>query len=247
MKGKKVVVQGLGNVGLHSARFCHANGAKIISVIEYNGAIHNENGIDPQAAFNHFKVKGTLEGFEKCKFIKDGRQALEIPCDVLIPAALEGELNRLNAARINTKIIVEGANGPTTPAAAEILESKGVFVVPDLLANAGGVTVSYFEWLKNLSHMRFGRMTKRYEEAKWASLVDSLEKSEGKKMIDMDRKKITEGAGEEDLVNSGLEETMITSFKEVWDKSIEKKCNMRTAAYLCAIEKVANTYVDLGI
>jgi len=247
VKGKRIVVQGLGNVGLHSARFCQMNGAKVIGLAEYNGAIYDEKGLDPQAAFNYFRTKGTLEGFEKAKFFKTSREALEIPCDVLIPAALEGELNKENAARVNTKIIVEGANGPTTPKASEILEAKGTFIVPDLLANAGGVTVSYFEWLKNLSHMRFGRMTKRYEEAKWASLVESLEKSQGKNMSEVERQKITYGAGEEDLVNSGLEETMITSFKEVWDKAVEKKCSMRTAAYLVAIEKVANTYVDLGL
>jgi len=247
VKDKRIIIQGLGNVGFYTARFCKNNGAKVVAIAEYNGALHNDAGIDPDAALQHFKTKGSFQGFPGAKFIPTSREALELPCDVLVPAAMEGELNRTNADKIKAKLIIEAANGPTTPAAEEILEKKGVVIVPDLLANAGGVTVSYFEWLKNLSHMRFGRMTKRYEEAKWALLVDSLEKSQGRKLTDEERHNITYGAGEEDLVNSGLEETMITAFKEVWDTSSQKKCNMRTAAYVVAIQKVANTYLDLGI
>lgn len=247
IEGKKIVVQGLGNVGFFASRYCHKAGGKIIAIAEYNGAIHDENGIDPDAALEYFKTHKSFEGFPKAKFIKNSKEALEIACDVLIPAALEGEINAKNADRIKTKVIVEAANGPTTAKAAELLESKGVLIIPDLLANAGGVTVSYFEWLKNLSHMRFGRMTKRYEESKWASLVASLEKGQRHTMTEEERRVITYGAGEEDLVNSGLEETMITAFKEVWDTSVQKNTNMRTAAFLNAIQKVANTYLDLGL
>lgn len=247
IKGKRVVVQGFGNVGYHTARFCRQNGAKVIAIAEYNGSIHDENGIDVEKAQLYFNQHKTFKGFENAKFMPTSREALEIPCDVLIPAALEGEINANNAHKIQTKLIIEAANGPTTPKAEEILEKKGTLIVPDLLANAGGVTVSYFEWLKNLSHMRFGRMTKRYEEAKWASLVESLEKAQGRSLSDDEKRSMTYGAGEEDLVNSGLEETMITSFKEVWDTAVSKKTNMRTGAYLVAVQKVANTYVDLGL
>jgi len=156
-------------------------------------------------------------------------------------------LNAKNADKVKAKIVVEAANGPTTPRAEALMEKNGVFIIPDLLANAGGVTVSYFEWLKNLSHMRFGRMTKRYEESKWANLVASLEKSSSKQWSEEDRKLISYGAGEEELVNSGLEETMITSFKEVYETSKAKNTNMRTGAYVVAVTKVANTYMDLGL
>jgi len=244
--GKKVIVQGLGNVGYHSARFCHLNGTKVIGIAEHNGALYNEQGIDPEAAHDWFRANKTLKGFPAAKFIANSLEVLEYPCDVLIPAALEGQLSANNAHKIKAKFIVEGANGPTTPKAEEILESKGAFIVPDLLANAGGVTVSYFEWLKNLSHMRFGRMTKRYEEAKFQSLMDAFE-TDKQKLSFSERKKISTGADEEMLVNSGLEETMVVSFKEVLEVSKSKKTNMRTAAYIVAIDKVANTYIDLGL
>jgi glutamate dehydrogenase (NAD(P)+) len=247
VQGKRVVVQGFGNVGFYAARFCHNAGAKVIAIGEWNGSIHDENGIDPDKAIEYFKANGSFQGYPGAKFLKTSREVLELPCDVLIPAALEGEVNAENAGKIKAKIIVEAANGPTTPNAESILEKNGSFIVPDLLANAGGVTVSYFEWLKNLSHMRFGRMTKRYEESKWAHLVASLEKGQKHVMTEEDRKMIAYGAGEEELVNSGLEETMITSFKEVYDVSVAKKCNMRTAAYIVAISKVAGTYMDLGL
>ncbi|PRP84250.1 NAD-dependent glutamate dehydrogenase [Planoprotostelium fungivorum] len=247
IEGKKVVVQGFGNVGFYAAKFCHKAGAKVIAIAEYNGSVYNENGVDPDDAFEFFRKNKTFDGYTKGKFLPTSREVLEINCDVLIPAALEGEVNAQNAERIKAKIIVEAANGPTTPKAEAIMEKNGVFVIPDLLANAGGVTVSYFEWLKNLSHMRFGRMTKRYEESKWANLVTSLEKSSKTTWSEEERKLISYGAGEEELVNSGLEETMITSFKEVLDTSIAKKTNMRTAAYVVAVSKVANTYLDLGL
>jgi len=245
LKGKKVIVQGLGNVGYHAANFCYKNGMKIVGLIEYNGGIYNEDGIVPDEALKHFQQHKSLAGFSGARFFGNGKEILELPADVLIPAALEGQITPENAPNIKAKLIVEGANGPTTPKASEILLSKGVFLVPDVLANAGGVTVSYFEWLKNLSHVRFGRMTKRYEQAKWTELLNTLEG--GKALSADERKKMVYGAGEEDLVNSGLEETMINSFEEVINMSLKKKCDMRTAAFIVAIEKVANTYLDLGI
>eukprot|EP01116_Phalansterium_solitarium_P000291 TRINITY_DN10190_c0_g2_i1.p1 TRINITY_DN10190_c0_g2~~TRINITY_DN10190_c0_g2_i1.p1 ORF type:complete len:533 (+),score=111.41 TRINITY_DN10190_c0_g2_i1:75-1601(+) len=247
VKGKSVIVQGLGNVGYHSAKFCHEHGAKIIGVVEYNGAIFDEKGIDPNALLEHFRKTQSLAHFRNTKFYPNPAEVLEMQCDVLIPAALEGTINAQNADRIKAKIIIEGANGPTTPKAEEILEAKGVLIVPDLLANAGGVTVSYFEWLKNLSHIRFGRMTKRYEESKWQNLLDSVERHQEKKFSLEERALISFGAGEEDLVRSGLEDTMINAFREVWHTAEKKRVNMRTGAYIVAIDKLANTYIDLGI
>lgn len=245
--GKKVVVQGFGNVGFYTARFCQRAGAKVVAIGEYNGSTYNESGLDIDDAFEYFKKNKTFNGYSGGRFLPTSREVLELPCDILIPAALEGELNAQNAGKVKAKIVVEAANGPTTPKAEAIMEANGVFIIPDLLANAGGVTVSYFEWLKNLSHMRFGRMTKRYEESKWANLVTSLEKTNKVTWSEEERKAISFGAGEEELVNSGLEETMITSFKEVYDTSVNKKTNMRTAAYAVALTKVANTYMDLGL
>lgn len=249
MKGKRIVVQGLGNVGYHAAKFCsEQGGAKIIAIAEYNGAIYNENGIDVEAAVTQMKTKGSLQFLPGTTWIEDAKKALELPCDILIPAALECQITAQNAPRISAKIIVEAANGPTTPGAEEILEARGCLIIPDLLANAGGVTVSYFEWLKNLSHIRFGRMTKRYEESKWKALVDALERKHGEKyMTDAERKAIIYGADEEDLVHSGLEETMITAYNEVLTSAKSKNCNLRTAAFIVAINKIANTYLDLGI
>jgi len=244
IKGKKVIVQGLGNVGYHAANFCHKAGMKIVGLIEYNGGIYSEDGINPADALAHFQANKSLNGFKNAKFTAQGIDILEYPCDVLIPAALEGQITSKNADKIKAKIIVEGANGPTTPKANDALTKKGVLIIPDILANAGGVTVSYFEWLKNLSHVRFGRMTKRYEQSKWADLVEALDS--GKKISPEERKKMVFGAGEEELVNSGLEETMVNAFEEVVAMAQRKKCDFRTAAFIVAIEKVANTYIDLG-
>jgi len=245
VKGKKIIVQGLGNVGYHAANFCHKNGARVVGLIEYNGAIYSENGIVPEDALKYFTKNKSLKDYPGCKFYGTGKDVLELPADILIPAALEGQLTPENAPKIKAKLIVEGANGPTTPGASDILTKKGVFIIPYVLANAGGVTVSYFEWLKNLSHVRFGRMTKRYEQAKWAELLNTLEG--GKALSAEDKKKMIYGAGEEDLVNSGLEETMINSFEEVINMSLQKNVDMRTAAFIVAIEKVAHTYMDLGL
>jgi glutamate dehydrogenase (NAD(P)+) len=248
LQGKRVVVQGLGNVGYHAAKFCQKGGAKIVAIAEYNGAIYDENGLDVEAAVTQMKTKGSLQFLPGATWIADSKQALELPCDVLIPAALENAITIHNAPRIQAKVIVEAANGPTTPQAEEILESRGCIIIPDLLANAGGVTVSYFEWLKNLSHIRFGRMTKRYEESKWRALIESMErKAANAKFTDAEKKRIIYGAEEEDLVNSGLEETMITSYNDVLTTSKQNNCNLRTAAYVVAINKIANTYLDLGI
>jgi glutamate dehydrogenase (NAD(P)+) len=249
LDGKRVVVQGLGNVGFHAAKFCREGGAKIIAIAEYEGAISNADGLDPEAVFAHRKEKGTILGFPGATDIKASADALELDCDILIPAALENVLTADNAPRIKAKIIVEGANGPTTPEAEAVFRDKGIMVIPDLYANAGGVTVSYFEWLKNLSHVRFGRMNKRLEERDEAKFVHALESLTGKTLSDEQRRTLVHGASEEDIVNSGLEETMIVAYHAIRDtlKRKPELGDLRAAAFLTAIDKIAVSYKELGV
>jgi glutamate dehydrogenase (NAD(P)+) len=249
LEGKKVVVQGLGNVGYYTAKFFQEAGAKIIAIAEYEGAIHYSRGLNVDKVFKHRQETGSILNYQKAKNIKNTTEALELECDILIPAALENQININNAAKIKAKIIGEAANGPVTPEAEEILLEKGVLIIPDLFLNAGGVTVSYFEWLKNLSHVRFGRMGKRYDELVANTLVESIEKSVGKNLDSKSKDIILHGAGEEDLVNSGLEETMIHAYNEIretWKKN-KKIPDLRTAAFVVSINKIADSYMALGI
>ena len=249
LQGKKVVVQGLGNVGYYSAKFLQEGGADITAIAEMEGAIYDPQGLDVDNVFKHRLETGSILNYKKAKNIKNTLQALELDCDILVPAALENQINLSNAKRIKAKIIAEGANGPTTPEAEKILAKKGVMVIPDLYLNAGGVTVSYFEWLKNLSHVRFGRMGKRYEQFINKTLVDSIEVSTGKNIDAKSKKILMHGADEEDLVNSGLEETMIYAYNEIRDQMLSNKKipDLRTAAFIVAIDKIAKSYISLGI
>jgi glutamate dehydrogenase (NAD(P)+) len=249
VEGKRVVVQGLGNVGYYSSKFFHESGAKIIALAEYEGAIYNENGLDYDAVFKHRKETGSILNFPGAQNLAKNTDALELDCDVLIPAALENVINGENAPRVKAKIIGEAANGPLTPEADEVFAKKGVLVVPDMFLNAGGVTVSYFEWLKNLSHVRYGRLEKRFMENQNNVLLDQMEKLTSKSVDGGIRKNILHGPEEVDLVYSGLEETMITAVNEVMDcwKQNPSIPDMRTAAYVVAISKVAVSYAELGI
>jgi glutamate dehydrogenase (NAD(P)+) len=249
IEGKKVVVQGLGNVGYHSALFFQNHGAKVIGLAEYEGAIYNNDGLDIDAVFKHRKATGSILNFPGATNFKNSGEALEMECDILIPAALENVINDTNADRIKAKIIGEGANGPCTPEADEIFAKKGIICVPDMYLNAGGVTVSYFEWLKNLSHVRYGRMEKRFTENLNTRILHEIEELTGKKVDDINRKEIMHGPEEVDLVHSGLEETMITATKEIMDLWLSNPeiPDMRTAAYVSAINKVATSYAELGI
>jgi glutamate dehydrogenase (NAD(P)+) len=249
VQGKRVVVQGLGNVGYHTAKFFQEAGALIVGLAEYEGAIWNNNGLDVEAVFNHRKASGSILDFEGAKNFTHNMEALEMECDILIPAALENVINKDNAPRVKAKIIGEAANGPLTPEADEIFSAKGVIVVPDMYLNAGGVTVSYFEWLKNLSHVRHGRLEKRFTENQNKNMLDQLEGLTGNKVSDDIRKMIIHGPDEVDLVRSGLEETMISATQEIietWHKNPNIN-NMRTASFLVAINKVGNSYLELGI
>lgn len=249
VEGKKVIVQGLGNVGYHAAKYFQQAGAKIIALAEYEGAIWSDSGLDVDAVFEHRKTTGSILNFPGSQNFAKNMDALEYDCDILIPAALENVINGENALRVKARIIGEGANGPLTPEADEVFVTKGTIVVPDMYLNAGGVTVSYFEWLKNLSHVRYGRMEKRFTENMNNHILGQIEELTGKKVSDRERQFIMHGADEVDLVHSGLEETMITATKEImeeWRRNPQIP-DMRTAAYVVAINKVGTSYAELGI
>jgi glutamate dehydrogenase (NAD(P)+) len=249
LEGKQVIIQGLGNVGYHAAKYFHGAGAVITCLIEWDGAIHNPKGLDPDEVLNYRKETGSIMGFPGAQHLKKNTDGLELECDILIPAALENVINEENAPRIKAKIIGEAANGPLTPEADEILNEKGVLIVPDMFLNAGGVTVSYFEWLKNLSHVRYGRLEKRFSENMNIHILGTIEDMTGKKVSARERKFISHGADEVDLVYSGLEETMITAVQEIREirDQHDKIPDMRTAAFVCAIDKVGEAYAQLGI
>lgn len=249
LEGKRIVVQGLGNVGYNAARFCQQGGGVIIAIAEYEGAIYNANGLDVDAVMKHRKEAGSLLNFPGATNLNTREEALELECDILIPAALENQITEENAGRVKARILAEAANGPTTAAAAEILRSKGLLIIPDIYLNAGGVTASYFEWLKNLSHVRFGRMGKRFEQTSFENLLRVVEESTGRRLSDAERKRVARGADEIDLVNSGLEESMAIAYnqiREVW-KSDSQIPSLRTAAFISAINKIAVCYAELGI
>ncbi|TMI72306.1 MAG: Glu/Leu/Phe/Val dehydrogenase [Bacteroidetes bacterium] len=249
IEGKRIVVQGLGNVGYHTAKFFQDAGARIIALAEYEGAISNKDGLDVDEVFNHRKKTGSILNFPGASNFDNNMDALEMECDILIPAALENVIDADNAPNIKAKLIGEAANGPLTPEADEVFIKKGSIVVPDMYLNAGGVTVSYFEWLKNLSHVRYGRMEKRFTENLNSHILGQIEALTGKKVTEKEKEYILHGADEVDLVYSGLEETMITATHEIMNewKNNPDIPDMRTAAYVVAINKVATTYAELGI
>lgn len=247
VEGKRVVVQGLGNVGYHAAKFIEGYGGVIIALAEREGAIFSAKGLDVDRVVAHRKETGSILGFPGATDIVNSPDALELECDVLVPAALENVITAANVDRIKAKIIVEGANGPVTADASEKLLARGVLILPDIYTNAGGVTVSYFEWVKNLSHMRFGRMEKRFQERSNERLLQAVEHLTGKKFSEEDRRKASEAAGEGELVSSGLEETMIGAYTELRIIQRERGVDLRTAAFINAIGKVALAYTQRGI
>ena len=249
LSDKRVIVQGFGNVGYHAAKFLSEAGASVIGIIEWDGAVVNPKGIDIEALNTHRLKKGSITGFAGGKTIKDGKGVLEYDCEILVPAALESQITKSNASRIKAKIIAEGANGPITSEAEPILLKKGILIMPDMFVNAGGVVVSYFEWLKNISHVRFGRMDKRFEEGTNTRMVETVERLTGKSLTVVERNMVARGADEEDLVNSGLEDTMISSYHTVIEQYFgnPKVKDMRTAAFVSSIEKIAQSYLSLGI
>lgn len=249
LEGKTFVVQGLGNVGYYAAKFCTEHGAVLVGVAEYEGSIHKQEGIDLEKLMAHRKETGSILGFEGAVDLPKREDALELECDILIPAALENQITKENAPRIKAKIIGEAANGPVTANAEQILEEKGVLIIPDVYLNAGGVTVSYFEWLKNLSHVRFGRMGKRFEQGAYERILQIVERETGRNLTKEEKDAVARGADEHDLVYSGLEETMISAYNQTREILLTNARveNLRTAAFVNAIDKVALCYHELGI
>ncbi len=255
LDGKRVIVQGLGNVGFHAGKFLQEeDGARVTGIIEHDGALYNDEGLDVEAVRAWIIKHGGVTGFPDAAHTAEGNAVLEHDCDILIPAALEGVINMDNANRIKASLIIEAANGPVTAGADDILRKKGVVIIPDMYANAGGVTVSYFEWVKNLSHIRFGRMGRRQEEARHQLLIDELHKlddhlGDAWTMSPDFKEEYLRGAGELELVRSGLDDTMRTAYRamrEVWHAR-DDVSDLRTAAYLVSIDKVAASYRALGL
>jgi glutamate dehydrogenase (NAD(P)+) len=251
LEGKTVVVQGFGNVGYHAARFLEEGGAVVVGVAEHDGAAHDPEGLDIEALARHRKGTGSVLGFPGASELPNTLEALELDCDILVPAALENQITSENAARIKAKIVGEAANGAITADADEALAERGVLVVPDIFLNAGGVTVSYFEWRQNLYHVRFLRAhgTEVRERPLNAKVLRAVEDLVGEKFGGELFDRLMAGGDEEDLVNSGLEETMVSAYERIRKiKTLHgDKIDLRTAAYVCALDKVAADYTQLGI
>ena len=255
LDGKRVIVQGLGNVGYHAAKFlAEEDGCKITAIIERDGALQNDSGLQIEDIRQWMVKHGSIKGYPSATYLEDGSALLEAECDILIPAAMEGVIHKGNAARIKAPLIIEAANGPITFGADEILREKGVVIIPDMYANAGGVTVSYFEWVKNLSHIRFGRMQRRAEEARSRLLVEELERLSSDQQLGWTlspdfKEKFLTGSDELALVRSGLDDTMRTAYqamREVWHGRGDVD-DLRTAAYIVSISRVAQTYRSKGL
>jgi len=248
--GKTMVIQGLGNVGSYSGTISQEEGdVKIIGVSEIEGTIVSDKGIDMEKLLKYRKEKGTIIGFPGTKALPDRDDWVAIDCDILVPAALENQITTDNAKKVRARLIAEAANGPVTSEAADILNKKGIAILPDMYLNAGGVTVSYFEWLKNLSHMRFGRMEKRFTENSLTNLVSMVERLTSTTIGGREKDFLTHGADEIDLVRSGLEDTMVNAYDQIREIYKKKKSieDLRAAAFVCALNKIASDYIRLGI
>jgi glutamate dehydrogenase (NAD(P)+) len=250
LAGKTMVIQGMGNVGSYAGLISQKEGdVKIIGLSEIEGTIVKQDGIDMEAVLTYRKEHGTIIGFPGSTTLPDRGDWVSIECDILLPSALESVITIENAHLVRAKVIGEAANGPVTANAEEVLLQNGIVIIPDMFLNAGGVTVSYFEWLKNLSHMRFGRMDKRFNQNTYGNIVSTVEQLTGKTIGDKEKSILTRGADEVDLVRSGLEETMVNSYQTISEifHGNSKIVSMRDAAFVCALEKVANDYMTLGV
>ena len=249
LDGKTVVVQGLGNVGYHAARILAGDGARIVGILEREGAIYDPAGLDVEGVRGHRAGGGSVLDLDAEVKLppSESISGLEWECDILLPAAIENVIHEGNAPRIRARVVAEAANGPTSSAAAEILCERGILQIPDVYLNAGGVTVSYFEWIKNLSHVRFGRMERRFEEASIGRILCAVESLTGRTFSEEVRRAVAVGASEEDLVNSGLEETMVLGYQALRETAREHGTDLRNAAFLIAIRKVAAAYQERGI
>lgn len=250
LAGQRIVMQGLGNVGYHAAKFLsEEDGAKVIALIERNGVLIDERGLDIEAVHRYKLEHKTAEGFPGARFLKNSSAGLEMACDILIPAALENQITAANAARIQAKLIVEAANGPVSFDADAILRERGITVLPDIYVNAGGVTVSYFEWIRNLSHIGFGRMERRHDEVRNQRHLALLEELTGAKIATAAHRGIVQGAEEIDLVRSGLDDTLRVTYQQMRETRARypQLQDYRTAAFVMAMEKIALSYQDVGM
>lgn len=249
LQGKTVVIQGFGNVGYHAAKYLTEAGAVVVGIAEIDGAVYNPKGLDIKKLAMFRSETGSIREYPDANFLENPNDSLELECDILIPAALENQITAQNASRIKARIIGEAANGPTTSNAHDMLRKRGVLIIPDTYLNAGGVTVSYFEWLRNLSHVGFGRLARRFEESTYNAMLRAVEKATGYRFSDDERKTI-HGADENDLVNSGLQDTMVNAYQEIRETRLKygkEVVDFRTAAFINAIHKIAQSYMQLGI
>ena len=250
LEGKTVIIQGLGNVGYYAAKLLQEeDGAKIIGIIEHDGALFSPDGLPVEEVRQYINTQHGVRNFSATQFVEDGRSLLKKECDILLPAAMEAEIHQDNAEYIQCKLLVEAANGPVTFAADEILRARGITILPDAYVNAGGVTVSYFEWVRNMSHIRFGRMERRYDEMRGREMVLAIEEMTGVTAKAATVDTLVRGARELDLVRSGLDDTMRNAFQEILYK-LESNAEIhdyRTAAFVVAIDKIARSYLDIGV
>jgi len=248
LSGKRVIVQGFGNVGYHAALFLSQHdGCRITHVLEREGAIVDPDGIDIAALHEHIIETGDIQDYPG--FTKSGPEMLKAEADILIPAAMEGVINQENAPRIRTPLIIEAANGPITAAGNAVLRDRGIVIIPDFCANAGGVTVSYFEWIKNLTHIRFGRIQRRQLDNQFEALIAGVESITGKSFPADQRRELLGGATEINLVRSGLEDTMRGAYSAIsttWNET-DNVPDLRTAAMMIAVDRVAQSYISIGI
>jgi glutamate dehydrogenase (NAD(P)+) len=249
LEGKRVIVQGLGNVGYHAARFLsYEDGARITAIVERDGALLDERGLDVAAVRTHLEETGGLEGFPGVRFEREGERVLEAECDILVPAATERQITTRNAPGIQARLVAEAANGPTTYEADEILKERGIVVIPDAYLNSGGVAVSYLEWIKNLSHIHFGAMERRLEENRGHELVQFVEAAVGRRLPAEMTQRIMTGADEIDRVRSGLHDTMSAAYRQIRERLrvTDEIEDLRTAAFVIAVEKIERFYLEMG-
>ena len=249
LEGKRVIVQGLGNVGYHAAKFLQEeDGCRIVGIIERDGALWNDDGLSVEAIAQHIRAKKTVRGFTGAKLVERGADVLTSPCDILLPAATEGQITSGNAEAIQARLVVEAANGPTTAEASDTLTRRGIAILPDLYINAGGVTVSYFEWSKNLAHMRFGRMSRRIDQQRRGQMMRAIEDMTSSRFTPEQWATVAQGAGEIDHVRSGLDDTMCEALAEVREARDRYKVpDLRTASFIVAIQKVVTSNLELGL
>jgi glutamate dehydrogenase (NAD(P)+) len=248
LQGKRIIVQGLGNVGYHAAKFLsEEDQSVIICVIEHDGAVVDETGINIEALRTHIVENGGVKGY--ANYSEDSASCLALDCDIMIPAAMEGVITKHNADTIKAKMIIEAANGPITFTADQMLRERGCLIIPDLYANAGGVTVSYFEWVKNIGHIRFGRLQRRQEERKTTMMVKAIEEMVGKPFPQGFLDEIAAGTTELDLVRSGLDDTMRQGYQVISEKwhSDDRIPDLRIAAMMISLERIVDSYKSLGI